>query len=99
MSILGNTIQMNHVIHSDLGADLEVVEKIVDHINDSIMHSKYVGMTDQGSHLTTFHHSHWISDDETISAGYIVKLARSFISFQEKHLAQWSSTVNRALHV
>ena len=98
MSVLGNTIQMNHVIHSDLGADLQAVKKIVDHINDSIIHSKYVGMTHQGSHLIAFHHSNWIPEDETISEGYIVKLARSFISFQEKHLAQWSSTVKRALH-
>ena len=99
MSVLGNTIQIYHIIHAKPDADVDTVKKVVNHINHSIIHTKYVGERPDGSHLIAFHHSHWIPEDETITSGYIVKLARSFSSFQERHLAHWNKTVKQALLV
>ena len=99
ISILGNTLQIYHIIHAKPDSDLNVIKRVVNHINHSIIHTKYVGVRPDGSHLIAFHHSHWIPEDETITPGYIVKLARSFSSFQEKHLAHWNKTVRQALLV
>ena len=97
LSVLGNTLQLNHLIQLDHDIDIKTVKLIVEHINDCIIHATYVGLSKQGFHLVAFHHSHWIPEDETISAGYIVKLARSFVLFQKKHLGCWKETVQIAL--
>ena len=97
MSILGNTLQLSHVIRIERSASQESVLKIVDHINCKIIHAKYAGTCGDGSHLIAHHYAHWIPEDETIAAAYIVKLARSFIGFQEKHLSHWESLTQRVL--
>ena len=97
MSILGNTLQLSHVIRIERSASQESVLKIVDHINCKIIHSKHAGTCVDGSDLIAHHYAHWIPEDETISADYIVKLARSFIGFQEKHLSHWESLTQRIL--
>ena len=97
MSILGNALQLSHVIRIERSASQESVLKIVDHINCKIIHSKHAGTCVDGSDLIAHHYAHWIPEDETISADYIVKLARSFIGFQEKHLSHWESLTQRIL--
>ena len=97
MSILGNTLQLSHVIRIERSASQESVLKIVDHINCKIIHSKHAGTCVDGSHLMAHYYAPWIPEDETISAAYIVKLARSFIGFQEKHLSHWESLTQRVL--
>ena len=97
MSILGNALQLSHVIRIERSASQESVLKIVDHINCKIIHSKHAGTCVDGSDLIAHHYAHWIPEDETISADYIVKLARSFIGFQEKHLSHWESFTQRVL--
>ena len=97
MSILGNTLLLSHVIRIERSASQESVLKIVDHINCKIIHSKHAGTCVDGSDLIAHHYAHWIPEDETISADYIVKLARSFIGFQEKHLSHWESLTQRIL--
>ena len=42
MSILGNTLQLSHVIRIERSASQESVLKIVDHINCKIIHSKHL---------------------------------------------------------
>ena len=81
ISILGNTLQLSHVILVERSASQESVLKIVDHINCKIIHAKYAGTCVNGSHLMAHYYAPWIPGDETISAAYIVQLARSFIGF------------------
>ena len=46
MPALGNEIQINHVILIDKITEVELVKSVIDLINDSIIHSNYLGVTD-----------------------------------------------------
>ena len=49
-------IQIDHVIHFDPANDANVAKKIFEHADDSIMRSKYVGLTPNDSCLHSFTH-------------------------------------------
>ena len=97
MAVQGDTLQLSHTIRVESNATKELILKVVNHINCKIMHAKYAGSLDDGTHLISHHYAHWIPEDETITPAYIVKLARSFMGFQEKHLSQWVSNAYKAL--
>ena len=81
------TLQLSHVIRVESTASQASALNIVDHINRKIIHAKHAENSDDDSHLLAHHYGHWIPEDETISAASIVKVARSLIDFQEKHLS------------
>ena len=97
ISAVGNTLQLSQTIRVTNETPKEAMLRIVEYINRNIMHSKYAGTCNDGSHLISHHYAHWIPEDETITPAYIVKLARSFAGFQEKHLKQWASNAQKAL--
>ena len=97
MSMQGDTVQLSQMIRVESNVPKEVILRIVDYINHKVMHSKYAGTCEDGSHLISHHYAHWIPENETITSAYIVKLARSFVGFQEKHLGQWASNAQAAL--
>ena len=97
ISAVGNTLQLSQTIRITNETPKEAMLRIVEYVNRNIMHSKYAGTCNDGSHLISHHYAHWIPEDETITPAYIVKLARSFAGFQEKHLKQWASNAQKAL--
>lgn len=97
LKTLGNTLQFSSAIRIDNSESEESVKKVVEHINYEIIHAKHTKVDGEDSHLITHHYAHWIPEDETISAAYIVKLTRSFTAFLEKHLNRWNSLAQEAL--
>ena len=94
---MGDTLQLSQTIRITSETPKEAALRAVQYINRNIMHSKYVGTCDDGSHIISHHYAHWIPEDESITPAYIVKLARSFAGFQEKHMKQWPSNAQIAL--
>ena len=97
ISVQGDTVQLSQSVRIENQVPREAMLRVVEYINCRVMHSKYAGTCDDGSHLISHHYGHWIPEDETITAAYIVKLVRSFVRFQEKQLGQWASNAQAAL--
>lgn len=97
ISVQGDMVQLSQLVRIENKVPREAMLRVVEYINCRIMHSKYAGTCDDGSHVISQHYGHWIPEDETITAVYIVKLVRSFVRFQEKQLGQWASYAQAAL--
>tara|TARA_B100001741_G_C16127278_1_gene402891 strand:- start:56 stop:430 length:375 start_codon:yes stop_codon:yes gene_type:complete len=76
----------------------EELIKISNHTDRYPVDSTYEGIdASSGIAIMSLNYRHVVPEDETISAGYIVKLARYFIKHLELQKNHWPSIVKAAL--
>ncbi len=71
--------------------------KVANYMDWLLVDSTYVCQDDDGDHVMRFHYQLWIPEDESVSAGYLVKLTRSFASAMDKINDKWIEIYSAAL--
>ena len=77
--------------------DRESLLKVANYMDWLIVDSQYIEEAENGDHVMRFHYQHWIPEDESITASYIVKLTRSFARQMERIDHNWPNILSAAI--